>query len=321
MATDYTESLRSKFAQFLGPLGVSHNTYKNYLSDLLHFFDWYASLGLTLSPENIADSLTPTQLAHYRDHLISHSPVTTANRRLSTLRRFCQFAFSQNILPSDPSANLSNISQPLTAQEAILTRFRSFLKSEGASIVTIKNYLSDARYFMQFSPQLDPDLSAYTLHLQATFSPSTALRRLSSAKKLVYFLQSQPPLPPLETPPPAPELVPTPITPETYLSEVVPEDLPPPPPPIPSSSNQTLLNQLDLSFPPEISHETSIPPSPPPSPVSPNRTTSYSTSRLSTIIIIVTLVGCILTAIAAYLLARSEPGQIIDPSSTSQPLP
>src|SRR3989344_4172145 len=167
---DYTDELRNKFAQFLQPLGVSRNTYKNYLSDLLHFFDWTSSQGYSITPEGLSQTLVPQFLALYRDHLISHSPVATANRRLSTIRKFCQFAYSQSIPPADPSANLTNISQPLSPQEAILGRFRSLLKSEGASIVTIKNYLSDARHYMQFSPDLNPDLTEYNAYLEKNFS-------------------------------------------------------------------------------------------------------------------------------------------------------
>ena len=82
---------------------------KNYLSDIRHFIGWTSSEAAHLESTQPEIIMIPDNLEKYRLYLISSNlPLKTVNRRLSTLRSFCEFLVSQNILQSNPSKLLRN---------------------------------------------------------------------------------------------------------------------------------------------------------------------------------------------------------------------
>lgn len=153
------ELLEKKFGLFLNNKGICLVTQKNYLSDLRHFLSW---LTFFLKSKKISvDETNPLLLTSFIDeklvsrykNFLSLNRVCqkTANRRLSTLRKFCSFCISQGWLNSNPAKKVVNIGKKENPVEKTLTKFKLSLKSEGVSKVTIKNYLSDIRQFLTWA--------------------------------------------------------------------------------------------------------------------------------------------------------------------------
>src|SRR3989344_3869982 len=115
-------NLEALFHQFLlaGNKKISPVTIKNYLSDLRHFLGWLVlrlkTSGIsikitdTFQPPELASHLSESNLRHYRAYLVENEiPLSTINRRLSTLRKFCSFFISQRWLNENPAKKINNI--------------------------------------------------------------------------------------------------------------------------------------------------------------------------------------------------------------------
>jgi len=82
---------------------------KNYISDIRHFIGWTSSEAAHFKSDQPEIVMTSDNLEQYRLYLTSSNlPFKTVNRRLSTLRSFCEFLISQNIIQSNPSKLLRN---------------------------------------------------------------------------------------------------------------------------------------------------------------------------------------------------------------------
>ncbi len=82
---------------------------KNYLSDIRHFIGWTSSEAAKFESDQPEVIMIPANLEKYRSYLTSSNlPLKTVNRRLSTLRSFCDFLISQNIIQLNPSKSLRN---------------------------------------------------------------------------------------------------------------------------------------------------------------------------------------------------------------------
>ncbi len=97
--------------------------------------------------------------------MASKTPLSTLNRRLSSLRKFSQFGKSQgwlseipkmaNVTPEDvihlreTKAQLEGVSASKPTFE-VLEKFQKQLQKEKVSSLTIKNYLSDLRHFLSW---------------------------------------------------------------------------------------------------------------------------------------------------------------------------
>ncbi len=168
--------------------GLTKRTVKNYLSDYRHFWEWMVTVlgkgdearvgngnrsskfgtpNLTDTPNGHLNhnrrtinhefliNITPKLLKKYSAYLSSSDLAkSTVKRRLSTVRIFCQFLLDQNLIKSDPSIELENPSDTDPKEEKIsqlTTDFRRHLKNQGASENTIKNYLADARSYLEWA--------------------------------------------------------------------------------------------------------------------------------------------------------------------------
>jgi len=89
--------------------------------------------------------ITPQICQDYQEFLAA-APPSTANRRLSSLRRLTAFLAAAKLLPIDPGQQLKNLTS--TTFDSILDQFQTFLKSENLSPSTIKNYLSDVKNYL-----------------------------------------------------------------------------------------------------------------------------------------------------------------------------
>lgn len=154
--------LRQAFRLFLKTQGLSPVSIKNYLSDLNHFWRWLmADLKAQFfplaqhHPQTLLAQITSQRIAAYQESLLtSQAASKTINRRLTSLRRFGQFCLAQGWLETNPADSINNVNsrpaKPTNRIELILAEFKTSLKTEKISSITIKNYLSDVRYFLNW---------------------------------------------------------------------------------------------------------------------------------------------------------------------------
>ena len=126
---------------------LSPSTIKNYLSDTKHFLTYIKT---TYQEPNIKPNhITPVNIKNYLDQLSKTYPYTTLKRRFSSLKRFTNFLYLTKLLNADPIKHLNlNNTKKNTTTSKILDTFKSFLKSEGLSNSTIKNYTSDINHYL-----------------------------------------------------------------------------------------------------------------------------------------------------------------------------
>jgi len=144
------------FRNYLVIEGYSPVTVRNYLSDLNHFLAWLElrlrSRNLPFSQneiESISQHFTPQTVEAYKNFLFkNHLPVSTSNRRLSTIRCFAKFCLSQNWISQNPTKGVRNKPAPEEGATEILARFKKALEAEKTSSNTIKSYLSDINTFL-----------------------------------------------------------------------------------------------------------------------------------------------------------------------------
>ena len=149
-------SLPKIFKNYLVLEGYSPVTVRNYLSDLNHFLGWLElrlrSRNLPFSQdeiENISQYFNTQTVEAYKNFLFkNHLPVSTANRRLSTLRAFAKFCILQNWISQNPTKGLKNEPAPEKGTAEILARFKKSLEAEKTASNTIKSYLSDIGSFL-----------------------------------------------------------------------------------------------------------------------------------------------------------------------------
>ena len=159
--SSYLDLLTTSFTDFLRQQGSSEKTRRNYKSDTRHFFSWFtftleSTSGLTIqSPDQLVNLVTPNTIENYKQYLVANKvPVSTINRRLSTLRSFFACCLYQGWVSTNPTVTLKSIK---TAQsnrklqpEKLLELFKRDLTLEGASKATVKNYVSDVRQFLDW---------------------------------------------------------------------------------------------------------------------------------------------------------------------------
>lgn len=155
--------LPKKFELYLTEtLGVSAKTLRNYRADFSHFSGWailyLQSVGTkVVTGDGILPHFTPKLIALYKGyHLENKIPQATLNRRLSTLRNFARFLVSEGQIKQDPTLAISNLRREENWRERItfLTEeFARHLEEEKISKITMKNYLSDIRHFLNWSLQ------------------------------------------------------------------------------------------------------------------------------------------------------------------------
>lgn len=143
------------FYKYLGNLGLSANSHKNYRSDINHFSQWLIQKARSFgsSVESFSETipfLKPEVAGEYKKYMSKNNiPVKTANRRLSTLRHLANFLVSSEIIDFDFMKGQTNITQAQDYSFEVINRFAKFLESQKVSQNTSKNYLSDVRQLFQ----------------------------------------------------------------------------------------------------------------------------------------------------------------------------
>lgn len=160
---DIQIKLINQFSQYLHAQNVSYNTVKNYLADLRHFFEWYY-LYLKSHKYDWKEVVDFIQLINkqvvsdYCNFLIVNKiPNKNVNRKLSSLRKFCSFAISQGWLTTNPAKKVSNFQKTIITESInfkILKEFKKSLQQDGATSITIKNYLNDIKQFLNWAENI-----------------------------------------------------------------------------------------------------------------------------------------------------------------------
>jgi site-specific recombinase XerD len=132
---------------------VSKLTTKNYLSDLRFFTSWLSDSN-TLNLDLIS-SIDKKTLLNYKQFLLSKkSAKSTTNRRLASLRVFCQFCFVNNLLAKNYAQTISGLPEVKPTDKKIhdlVSKFGNYLKNQRSSRNTIKNYTADVKKYLDFA--------------------------------------------------------------------------------------------------------------------------------------------------------------------------
>ena len=132
-------------------------TVKNYLSDFRHFWQWFRfkALGEKNEPKSpllMIQKMDSSTLEGYKKYLFSNRIAkSTARRRLATVRIFCQFCLNQQWISRNPALELKNPVKINSKEKEInnlLSKFGSYLKNQGSSKNTVKNYIADTRQYL-----------------------------------------------------------------------------------------------------------------------------------------------------------------------------
>ena len=144
-------ALAGQFKKYLIDIRkVSKTTLKNYFSDFRHFSSW---LSYNNDPNlNILDKIDDQILGEYKQFLLSQkSAKSTVNRRLATLRVFCQFCFENKFVSRNYAQGISGLTTARSTDKKIhdlVSRFGNYLKKQQSSRNTIKNYTADIKQYL-----------------------------------------------------------------------------------------------------------------------------------------------------------------------------
>ena len=125
--------LLTRFKHYLLSQNYSASSIKNYLSDIRKFLKSQSlrvSQGLTLKPID------------FQNYIFSLSDHAHRRRYLSSLKKFAQFL---NLDISSPVMSANQI-----RQQNLLDEFGQNLHRAGLSRVTVANYLSDVRQYLEW---------------------------------------------------------------------------------------------------------------------------------------------------------------------------
>ena len=148
------------FIEHLSAKNLSNISLKNYKSDLQHFKSWVILKLRTIGTyadtfEECVSYLDSQVIKNYLDYLLeNNTPIKTVNRRLTTLRNLSKFLVKTSYLDNDFMSNISNIKAvnniANNPSQTIIDDYKTFLIAEKVSANTIKNYISDARQFLNW---------------------------------------------------------------------------------------------------------------------------------------------------------------------------
>lgn len=125
------------FSLWLTSSGYQPNTIRSYIFDLQLFLK---NTNQELSVRSISDFIS------------SNANQNNSLRRLASLSKFCLFAFDQKLTDQNLFllAKKLSVSTPRYSVSELLNEFSSYLTHLGKSPITIKNYQSDLRQFIDF---------------------------------------------------------------------------------------------------------------------------------------------------------------------------
>ncbi len=159
------KNIKKEFSLYLKTKNISPVTQKNYLSDLGHFLSWFIfflkSKNVAVDENNLSASplcsfINKGAINQYKTFLsLNHLSQKTANRRLSTLRKFCSFCISQGWLKENSAKKIANLGRRKDQNQEILKKFKLALNRENIAKITVKNYLSDIKQFLIWAERVN----------------------------------------------------------------------------------------------------------------------------------------------------------------------
>jgi hypothetical protein len=100
---DYSQYYIQEFKKYISLQTTSVNTIKNYLSDLRIFLSYIVQTHhQVVAPQTLPQFISPDFISQYENYLTQGTPLATAKRRVSSLKKFFDYCATQNIfsLPS-----------------------------------------------------------------------------------------------------------------------------------------------------------------------------------------------------------------------------
>ena len=135
-------NLTQEFSRFLLNQGVNKVTVRNYRYDINKFLVWFK---ITTGQELTADNFQLSYLNLYQQYLSSNNTHPGNIRRyLASLKKFYAWLKSPSDLPVIPSLN------PPALANKIIHDFSLYLKLNGLSRMSIRNYLRDLSKFIRW---------------------------------------------------------------------------------------------------------------------------------------------------------------------------
>jgi len=197
--------LLQKYKGYLLESKVSTGTVDNYVADVVFFLDWLAtylpSNGYsisTLKPSTYISYVDRDVVGEFTSHLSKGTFTnSTVARKVAGLRSFFKFVVSSGYLEVDPFSDFNM--DPLSRRRSLLNSFRLWLKKQEATDLTIKNYISDVRHFLNAEAKLAPDsVREYLVQLKVQYKPSSYKRKLAGLRKFIEFMEKRQKLSQLE---------------------------------------------------------------------------------------------------------------------------
>jgi site-specific recombinase XerD len=189
-------------------------TIKNYLSDVRKFVLWYSE---QFQRPFISEEFTPEVVSKYQTYIQSGMnsflpTALSAKRYISSLRRFGSFLEHSGAINKNPFS--LEKSHKFVSDPFFLKEFKNFLYSEHAKKLTIKNYSSDLKQFIDWLEQVIPasneeenenrpstlltsidnfTIEQYKTRLlnEAKLSPISINRKLSSIRRYLKWLNEK----------------------------------------------------------------------------------------------------------------------------------
>ena len=142
------QPLTAQFKDTLSRQKLAPATLKNYVSDVDRFLEWLAGelQETAIQPVQLTAEVFPNYLRWLND---SRNDINsaTAERYLSSLRRFGNWLVQSGRCLNDPAAKLGGLKIDQTLEQT-LAEFKNTLVQQKLSASTIKNYLSDVKNYL-----------------------------------------------------------------------------------------------------------------------------------------------------------------------------
>ncbi len=198
-------NLSALFKEYLNkqtnpPSGI---TIKNYISDVNRFIRWFEA---KFNSEFIPSEITPSLLEQFKSESLQNYSASSVDRSASSLRKFFSFLKLEGQISHSPfevKEERRENDDPWKIRD-----FKNHLYVFGASHLTIKNYIIDAKQFLtwvdlvvknnkdwdlinistfsKINPQLIEEYKNRLLN-EAHLSPISVNRKLSSIRRFIYW--------------------------------------------------------------------------------------------------------------------------------------
>lgn len=150
------------FSHWLQNQQLTASTVRNYLVDVNRYLNWIKN-----QPDNAGTPLSSAPQVVFSSDCLSRyikeiSGIPNAPRYLASLTKFCQFAYDQQLINSNPIKKLIKDQKTIAHSPSSLTLadlvkiFQDYLSAKNKTKFTIKNYINDLIQYINYC-QLHPE--------------------------------------------------------------------------------------------------------------------------------------------------------------------